>query len=130
MELFVHTHSTVRSKRYYTYTLQCVDTFNNNAMKLWQHIRPIVTYHLKTRCSYHIVGRGWNVLAYRSTEWRDRGIIPNEHLASGTYEPWSTWRSLNRLRVQKGRCRAMMKMWKLSHKNYVTVGRDILCLIL
>ena len=37
-----------------------------------------------------------------STEWRDRGIIPNEHLASGTEDPWSTWRSLNRLRVQKG----------------------------
>ena len=41
-------------------------------------------------------------------------MIPNEHLTSGTDEPWSTWRSLNRLRVQKGRCRAMMKMWNLS----------------
>ena len=41
----------------------------------------------------------WNALGERSTEWRDRGIIPNEYLASGTYEPWSTWRSLNRLRV-------------------------------
>ena len=57
----------------------------------------------------------WNALGDRSTEWRDRGIIPNEQLAGGTDEPWSTWRSLNRLRVQKGRCRAMMKMWKLSH---------------
>ena len=27
------------------------------------------------------------------------------------------WRSLNRLRVQKGRCRVMMKMWKLSHTD-------------
>ena len=27
---------------------------------------------------------GWNALGDRSTEWRDRGIIPNEHLASGT----------------------------------------------
>ena len=26
----------------------------------------------------------WNALGDRSTEWRDRGIIPNEHLASGT----------------------------------------------
>ena len=42
----------------------------------------------------------WNALGDRSTEWRDRGIIPNEHLASGTDEPWSTWRSLNRQRVQ------------------------------
>ena len=30
----------------------------------------------------------WNALGERSTEWRDRGIIPNEHLASGTDEPW------------------------------------------
>ena len=60
----------------------------------------------------------WNTLDTRSIEWHDRGIIPNEHLASGTDEPWSpwsTWRSLNGLRVEKGRCRAMMKMWKLSH---------------
>ena len=72
----------------------------------------------------------WNALGERSTEWRDRGIIPNERLASGTDEPWSTWRSLNRLRVQKGLCRAMMNTWKLSHTHYVTVGRDRLCLIL
>ena len=64
----------------------------------------------------------WNAIGERSTEWRDRGIIPNEHLASGTNEPWSTWRSLNRLRVQKGRCRAMMKMWKLSHTDVCDCG--------
>ena len=64
----------------------------------------------------------WNALGERSTEWRDRGIIPNEHLASSTDEPWSTWRSLNRLRVQKGRCRAMMKMWKLSHTDVCDCG--------
>ena len=29
----------------------------------------------------------WNALGERSTEWRDRGIIPNEHMASGTEEP-------------------------------------------
>ena len=58
----------------------------------------------------------WKALGERSTEWRDRGIIPNEHLASGTEEPWSTWRSLNRLRLEKGRCWAMMKMWKLSYR--------------
>ena len=28
----------------------------------------------------------WNALGERSTEWRDRGIIPNEHAASGTEE--------------------------------------------
>ena len=48
----------------------------------------------------------WNAHGERSTEWCDRGIIPNEHLACGTDEPWSTRRSLNRLRVQKGCCRA------------------------
>ena len=32
----------------------------------------------------------WNALGERTNEWRDRGIIPNEHLASGTDEPWST----------------------------------------
>ena len=41
------------------------------------------------------------------------GVIPNEHVASGTDEPWSTWTSLNRLRVRQGRCRAMMNIWKL-----------------
>ena len=35
---------------------------------------------------------------------------------------WSTWRSLNRLRVQKGRCQAMMKMWKLSHTDVCDCG--------
>ena len=45
--------------------------------------------------------------------------------------PWFTWTlsSLNWLRVQKGRCRAMKKMWKLSQTD-VTVGGDRLCLIL
>ena len=64
----------------------------------------------------------WNALGDRSTEWRDRGIIPNEHLASGTDEPWSTWRSLNRLRERKGRCRAMMKIWNLSHTDVCDCG--------
>ncbi len=40
----------------------------------------------------------------------------------GTDEPWSTWRSWNRLRVQKGRRRAMMKMWKLSHTDVCDCG--------
>ena len=74
----------------------------------------------------------WNALiGDRSTEWRDRGIIPKEYLASGTDDPWSTWRSLNRLRVQKGHCRAMMKMWKLSHTDVCDYGeRHTICLIL
>ena len=36
----------------------------------------------------------------------------------------TAWRSLNRLRVQKGRCRAMMKMWKLSHTDVCDCGGE------
>ena len=64
----------------------------------------------------------WNALGDRSTEGRDRGILPNEHLTSGTNESWSTWRSLYRRTVQKGRCRSMMKMWKLSHTDACDCG--------
>ena len=46
----------------------------------------------------------WNALGERSTEWRDRGILPNEMM------------------VQKARCRAMMKMWKLSHTDVRDCG--------
>ena len=80
-----------------------------------------------------------SALGERSNEWRDRGIIPNELLASDTREPWSTWWGLNRLRVQKGRCRAMMKMWKISHTDvgpcdcgvqaYHTLGGSVLARI-
>ena len=39
------------------------------------------------------------------------------------HEPcWSTWWSLNRLRVQKGRCRAMVNIWKLSHTDVCDCG--------
>ena len=34
----------------------------------------------------------WHFRRFHHAEWRDRGIIPNEHLASGTDEPWSTWK--------------------------------------
>ena len=78
-------------------------------------------YHIVPHCTTLWVEE-WNALGERSTEWRDRGIIPNEHLASGTDEPWSTWRSLNQLRMQKGRCRSMMKMWKLSHTDVCDCG--------
>ena len=64
----------------------------------------------------------WNALGERSTGCRVRRIMPNEHLASGSDEPWSTWRSLNRLRVQKGRCRTMMKIWRLSHTDVCDCG--------
>ena len=64
----------------------------------------------------------WNVFGEGSTEWRDRGIIPIEHLASGIDEPWPTWRSLNRLRVEKGRCWAIMKTWHLSHTDVCDCG--------
>ena len=41
----------------------------------------------------------WNALGERSTERRSRGFIPNERLINEIDELWSTWRSLNRLRV-------------------------------
>ena len=40
-----------------------------------------------------------------------------EGSSSGTNVSWSTRRSLNWLRVQKGRCRVMMKILKLSHTD-------------
>ena len=50
-------------------------------------------------------GEEWNALGERSIEWRVSGIVQNEQLVSGKDKHWSNWRSLNRLRVQKGRCR-------------------------
>jgi len=40
-----------------------------------------------------------------------RGITPTECLASGHDLPWLTWKTLNRLRVEQGRCKALMKTW-------------------
>ena len=53
-----------------------------------------------------------------------RVIIPNEHLASGTDEPCSTWRSLNQLRVKEGRFRTIVKMWKLSGTDACDCGES------
>ena len=36
--------------------------------------------------------------------------------------PGPLGRSLNRLRLQKGQCRAMMKMWKLSNNDVCGCG--------
>ena len=55
-------------------------------------------------------------------EWNAHCERSTEILASGTDEPLSTWKSLNRLRVQKGPCRAMMKMWNLSHTDVCGCG--------
>ena len=84
------------------------------------------TYNLKQDARTTLWVEEGNALGERLTECCDRGIIPNEHLASGTDEPWSTWRSLNRLRVQKRWGWAMiiiMKMWKLSHADVCDCGK-------
>ena len=64
----------------------------------------------------------WYTLSERSTEWNDRGIIPNEHLPAAHYEQWFTRKSLNRLRVEKGRCRVTMNTWKVSHTDVCDCG--------
>ena len=50
------------------------------------------------------------------------GIIPIEHLASGTDESRSIWRSLNRVIVEEGRCRSLLKCGTSLTQIYATVG--------
>ncbi|KAJ8371111.1 hypothetical protein SKAU_G00111390 [Synaphobranchus kaupii] len=53
----------------------------------------------------------WHQLNTRAQEWMERGITPTECLASGHDLPWPTWKTLNRLRVEQGRCKALLKTW-------------------
>ena len=39
-------------------------------------------------------------------------ISPSESLPAGSRLPWMTWRSLNRLRLGMGRCKANMLKWE------------------
>ena len=50
------------------------------------------------------------------------GSSPMNSWPAAQMGPGPGWRSLNRLRVQKGRCRAMIKMWKLSNTNECDCG--------
>jgi len=38
-------------------------------------------------------------------------IMPTENLALGYKNSWIIWRSLNRLRIKVGRCKANLKKW-------------------
>ena len=60
----------------------------------------------------------WNALGEQSTEWRDRGIIPNEHLASGTDEPCKFESAESAERTLS----SITKMWKLSHTDVCDCG--------
>ena len=42
-----------------------------------------------------------------------RGIIPDETISSGADQPWSVWKTLNHLRVEK-RCLQVLKTWGMS----------------
>lgn len=44
---------------------------------------------------------------------RELQITPNEQLPPGADQPWTTWKSLNRLRTRTGRCKTNMKKWGL-----------------
>jgi hypothetical protein len=49
----------------------------------------------------------------RADEWRQCGILSEEQIANGIECSWPTWKSINRLRVGKGRCHALMNSWGL-----------------
>ena len=38
-----------------------------------------------------------NNLENQAARWRDRGIVPEECLATGQDQPWAVWKTLNRL---------------------------------
>ena len=44
-------------------------------------------------------------------------ISPDEHLPAGAENPWTTWKSLNRLRTQVGRSRVNMLTWEFSNEQ-------------
>ncbi|KAF3834713.1 hypothetical protein F7725_027271 [Dissostichus mawsoni] len=64
----------------------------------------------------------WQRNDTRALEWLDRGITPTESLASGHDLGWTTWKSLNRLRVEQGRCKALMKVWNYTTEDTCSCG--------
>lgn len=64
----------------------------------------------------------WNKYDTRALEWLERGITPTEYLANGHDLAWTTWKSLNRLRVQQGRCKALMKAWNYTTEDTCSCG--------
>ncbi|KAJ4942018.1 hypothetical protein JOQ06_011888 [Pogonophryne albipinna] len=64
----------------------------------------------------------WQINYTRALEWLDRGITPTESLASGHDLGWTTWKSLNRLRVEQWRCKALMKVWSYTTEDTCSCG--------
>ena len=64
----------------------------------------------------------WNNLDSQTTQWTERGITPDECLATGHDQPWTVWKTLNRLRVGEGRCNASMKKWTLTSSDACVCG--------
>ena len=64
----------------------------------------------------------WNSLGSQTTRWTERGITPDECLATGHDQPWAVWKTLNRLRVGEGRCKASMKKWTLTSSDACVCG--------
>ena len=59
----------------------------------------------------------WNSLGSQTTRWTERGITPGQCLATGHDQPWAVWKTLNRLWVDEGRCKASMKKWTLTSSD-------------
>ena len=58
----------------------------------------------------------------QTSKWIERGVIPNENLASGHNLGWTTWKMLNRLHVEQGRCQAILKSWKATTNDTCSCG--------
>ena len=100
---------------------------NDNRHPLYDHSAP--QKRLKSRSSFLDIAvelettpsaaritewhKQWISLGSQTTRWTERGITPDECLATGHDQPWAVWKTLNRLRVGEGRCKASMKKWTL-----------------
>lgn len=61
-------------------------------------------------------------LSNQTTQWTERGIIPNQRLTTGYDQPWALWKALN-LRVGKGLCKVSSKKWKMSTTEACVCGK-------
>ncbi|KAK5916130.1 hypothetical protein CesoFtcFv8_001657 [Champsocephalus esox] len=66
----------------------------------------------------------WQRNDTRALEWLDRGLTPTESLPSRHDLSWTTWKSLHRLRVERGRCKALMKVWNYTTEDTCSCGSE------
>ncbi|KAL7373590.1 hypothetical protein ABVT39_010174, partial [Epinephelus coioides] len=85
-----------------------------------QTVTPLQTSKESTRTN--IWEDKWFRLNTQTQEWTERGITPTECLASGHDLPWPTWKTLKRLHVEQGRCKALMKEWKYHTEDKCSCG--------